>query len=71
MDTFFLFYNNDHISPYLHVEKNRKTAKSDLGNAELIKPKCFNAKEIAEIRKPVIENIELFKSKWDEYIHIK
>ncbi len=67
----FFFYINDHTPPHIHVEKDRSTAKFDLENTELIKSKRFIAKEIAEIRKLVVENIELFKSKWDEYLNIK
>ena len=63
----FFFYINDHGPPHIHVEKDRKTAKLDLTNCELLRSKRFNAKEIGEIRNLVIENSELFKSKWDEY----
>jgi hypothetical protein len=35
-------------------------------NVELVKSKRFNAKEINEIRKIILENLELFKTKWDE-----
>jgi hypothetical protein len=37
-----------------------------LNNAELAKSKRFNAKELNEIRKIILENLELFKNKWDE-----
>jgi hypothetical protein len=67
----FFFYINDHTPPHIHIEKERSTAKFDLKNAELIKSRRFNASEIAEIRKLVVENIELFKSKWDDYLNVK
>lgn len=67
----FFFYINDHTPPHIHVEKERSTAKFDLMNAELIKSRRFNAENIAEIRKLVVENIELFKSKWNEYINLQ
>ncbi len=67
----FFFYVNDHTPPHIHVEKDRSTAKFDLKNADLIKSRRFNASEIAEIRKMVIENLELFKLKWDEYLNSK
>jgi hypothetical protein len=35
-------------------------------NAELVKSKRFNASELNEIRNIVLENIELFKIRWDE-----
>ncbi len=62
----FFFYINDHYPPHIHVEKDRSTAKFFLKNAELAKSKRFNARELSEIRMIVLENIELFKSKWDE-----
>lgn len=52
----FFFYINDHTLPHIHIEKERSTAKFDLRNSELIRSKRFNAKEIAEMRKLVIEN---------------
>jgi len=63
----FFFYINGHTPPHIHVEKERSTAKFNLKNAELLKSRRFNAKEIRELRKLVLENSELFKSKWDEY----
>ena len=62
----FFFYINDHHPPHIHVEKERSTAKFLLKNAELVKSKRFNASELSEIRKIILENIELFKIKWDE-----
>lgn len=62
----FFFYVNDHSPPHIHVEKEKATAKFDLKNAKLIRSKRFNAGELKEIRKLVIENTELFKKKWDE-----
>jgi len=65
----FFFYINDHTPPHIHIEKERSTAKFDLRNSELIRSKRFNAKEIAEMRKLVIENLEYLKIKWDEYFN--
>jgi hypothetical protein len=62
----FFFYINDHAPPHIHIEKNRSTAKFFLKNAELAKSKRFNAKELSEIRNIIVENLELFKTKWDE-----
>jgi len=64
----FFFYINDHSPPHIHVEKEKATAKFDLENAKLIRSKRFNAGELKEIRKLVIENSELYKIKWDENI---
>ena len=63
----FFFYINDHSPPHIHVEKERSTAKYLLDNAEIVKSKRFNANELSEIRKIVQDNLELFKTKWDEY----
>ena len=63
----FFFYINDHSPPHIHVEKERSTAKYLLDNAEIVKSKRFNANELSEIRKIVLDNLELFKTKWDEY----
>ena len=62
----FFFYINDHTPPHIHIEKNRSTAKFFLKNAELAKSKRFNAKELSDIRNIIMENLELFKTKWDE-----
>lgn len=62
----FFFYINDHTPPHIHVEKGRSTARFSLENAELVKSKRFNANELSEIRKLIVENLELLKSKWDE-----
>ncbi|MBN1118608.1 MAG: DUF4160 domain-containing protein [Bacteroidales bacterium] len=62
----FFFYINDHHPPHIHVERERSTAKFLLMNAELVKSKRFNASELSEIRKIILDNIELFKTKWDE-----
>lgn len=62
----FFFYINDHQPPHIHVEKDRGTAKFSLENAELVRSKRFNASELNEIRNIVLENIKLFKTKWDE-----
>ncbi len=65
----FFFYVNDHSPVHIHIEKGDGTAKFNLEPVELIKSRRFKASEIAEIRKLVIENIELFKDKWDEYFN--
>jgi len=62
----FFFYINDHTPPHIHIEKDRSTAKFSLKNAELAKSKRFSAKELSEIRKIILDNLELLKAKWDE-----
>jgi len=63
----FFFYSNDHTPAHIHVEKGRSTAKFLLNDATLVKSRRFNNSELREIRKIIVENIFLFKSKWDEY----
>ena len=38
-----------------------------LEDVELFKSGGFNASELKEMRKLVSENVELFKTKWNEY----
>jgi hypothetical protein len=52
---------------HIHVEKGDGTAKFYLSPPELVKSRRLKASEIVEIRKLVYENLELFKTKWDEY----
>ena len=67
----FFFYVNDHFPLHIHIEKGEGTAKFNLDPVWLIKSRRFKANEIAEIRKFVTENVELFKLKWDEYFNNK
>ena len=64
----FFFYINDHDPPHIHVEKDRSTAKFLLENAELVRSKRLNAGELNEIRRIILNNLKLFKLKWDERI---
>jgi hypothetical protein len=59
----FFFYINDHQPPHIHIEKDRCTAKFSLDNAELIRSKRFNASELNEIRRIILENLDFFKRK--------
>lgn len=63
----FFFYSNDHYPPHVHVERDRSTAKFLLENAELIKSKRFNASELSDIRKIILNNTKSIKAKWDEH----
>ena len=65
----FFFYVNDHTPMHIHIEKGDGTAKFTLEPIELVKSKRLKASEISEIRKLIIENIEHFKYKWDEYFN--
>ncbi|MFV0539854.1 MAG: DUF4160 domain-containing protein, partial [Aestuariibaculum sp.] len=63
------FYSNEHFPVHIHVEKDNKTAKFDLNEIELERSRGFNASELKEMRKLVIDNVEFFKNKWDEYFN--
>lgn len=60
------FYVNDHTPMHIHIEKGEGTAKFNLEPIELLRSKRLKASELAEIRKLILENLELFKAKWDE-----
>jgi hypothetical protein len=62
----FFFYVNDHTPMHIHIEKGEGTAKFNLEPIELLRSKRLKASELAEIRKLILENLELFKAKWDE-----
>jgi hypothetical protein len=63
----FFFYSNDHLPKYVHVEKENKTAKFKIGNAELVRSKRFTANELSEIRKIILKNLDVVLRRWDEY----
>jgi hypothetical protein len=65
----FFFYVNDHSPVHIHIEKGEGTAKFNLEPVKLIKSRRFKANEIAEMRKLVSGNVELFKDKWNEYFN--
>ena len=52
---------------HIHIEKGEGTAKFYLEPVELIKSRRFKAGEISEIRNLILENNELFKTKWNEF----
>ena len=63
----FFFYVNDHTPMHIHIEKDEGTAKFNLEPVELVRSKRLKASELAEIRNLILENLELFKVKWDEH----
>lgn len=65
----FFFYSNEHPPPHIHVEKDSKTAKFNIEDAELVYSRGFNASDLKELRKLVGQNLVFFKNKWDEYFN--
>lgn len=65
----FFFYTNEHLPVHIHIENENKTAKFNLEPFELVYTRRFNASEIAEMRKLVVENKEFLIKKWNEYFN--
>lgn len=64
----FFFFSNEGSEPvHIHVEFDDKYAKFWLEPVQLAKSVGYNAKELNEIRKLVLENVDLFKEKWYGY----
>lgn len=51
------------------LKKQKKTAKINLENVELVKSSGFNASELKQIRNLVEENKEVLIQKWDEFFN--
>ena len=64
---FFFFSKEDHEPVHIHVESDDNYAKFWLEPVSLAKSVGYNAREINEIRRLVLENVNLFKEKWHEH----
>lgn len=61
----FFFFSNEGKEPiHIHIESNDRYAKFWLEPVGLVKSVGFNAKELNEIRKLVLENLTFFKERW-------
>jgi hypothetical protein len=64
----FFFFSNEGSEPmHIHVESNEKYAKFWLDPVQLARSIGYSAKELNEIRGLVLENLNLFREKWNEY----
>jgi len=63
----FLFSNEGSEPMHIHVESNEKYAKFWLDPVQLARSIGYSAKELNEIRGLVLENLNLFREKWNEY----
>lgn len=63
------FYTNEHLPIHIHIEKESKTAKFNLEPLEIFYSRGFNASELSEMRKLVMENLEFLINKWYEYFN--
>lgn len=64
---FFFFSNEGKESVHIHVESDDKYAKFWLEPVQLSKSVGYSAMELNEIRKLVLENVNLFREKWNEH----
>ncbi|MCL4459511.1 MAG: DUF4160 domain-containing protein [Chloroflexi bacterium] len=64
---FFFFNNEGSEAVHIHVESDDKYAKFWLEPVQLAKSIGYGAKELNEIRKLVLENVNFFKEKWCEH----
>jgi hypothetical protein len=64
---FFFFSNEENEPPHIHVESGNKYAKFWLEPVQLARSVDFNARELNEIRKLVLENLSFLKERWHEY----
>lgn len=64
----FFFFSNEGNEPiHIHVESDDKYAKFWLEPVQLVKSVGYTAKELNEIRKLVLENVNIFREKWYEH----
>ncbi len=64
---FFFYSNESNEPPHIHIEKGDATAKFWLNEVELADSFGFNAKEINQLRKMVLENRETLIKSWYDY----
>ena len=64
---FFFFSNEGNEPQHIHVESSNKYAKFWLEPVQLARSVDFNARELNEIRKMILENLNFVKEKWHEY----
>ena len=67
---FFFFSNEGSESVHILIESDENCAKFWLEPINLAKSIGYNAKELNEIRKLIIDNVEIIKVKWHEYFNL-
>jgi hypothetical protein len=64
----FFFFSNEGNEPiHIHVESDGQYAKFWLEPIQLARSIGYNASELNEIRKLILEKSDLFKEKWHDY----
>lgn len=64
---FFFFSREGNEPVHIHVESGDNYAKFWLEPVALAKSIGYSAREINEIKRLVLENVNIFKEKWHEY----
>jgi len=64
---FFFFSNEGNEPAHIHVESGDCYAKFWLDPVQLVKSVGCNARELNEMRKLAIGNVNFFKEKWHEH----
>ncbi|MDP3061835.1 MAG: DUF4160 domain-containing protein [Chloroflexota bacterium] len=64
---FFFFSNEGHEPPHIHVEVRGNYAKFWLTPVGLARSVGFAGPELTVVRQIVIEHVESFKERWDEF----
>ena len=64
---FFFFSNEGNEPVHIHVEAGDGHSKFWVNPVQLAKSSGFNAREVNEMRKLVLEHSTLFMEKWNEY----
>jgi hypothetical protein len=66
----FFFFSNENFEPlHIHVESGENYAKFWLEPINLAKSIGYNVKELNEIRKLIIDHVEILKVGWHEYFN--
>jgi len=64
----FFFWSYDCVEPrHIHAQRDRSRAKFWLDPVILAENRGFRAKELREIERIIIQNLDLLRSRWDEH----
>jgi hypothetical protein len=64
----FFFWSYDCAEPrHIHVQRERLRAKFWLDPVALEENQGFRSRELREVERIIIANLELLRSKWDEH----
>lgn len=67
----FFFFSMERMEPiHIHIESDDKYAKFWLEPVLISRSTGYNAKELKEIRRLILENLIVLKEKWYEHFDI-